>query len=125
MNPVYQLATASPDVLALLGTTPTRFYPFGEAEEGVETPYAVWQLVYGSPYNLLGDAPREDSFGIQIDCYADTGDDASELSDALRESFEGDGYVVAFNGEWREADTRLFRVSFTVAFISARATSDS
>ncbi len=120
MNPVYQFAVQSSAVLALLGTSPTRFYPFGEAEEGVPTPYAVYQLVSGSPYNLLGQVPREDFFSTQIDCYADTGEESSALAKALRDAFERDGYVTTYNAELREADTRLFRNSFTVDFIAAR-----
>jgi len=116
----FQLALASATVTALLGTGPTRFYPFGEAEEGVAKPYAVWQLVYGSPANVLDQVPVEDAFGIQVDAYALTGSEAAAVAKALRDAFEPHGYVTAYNGDFREADTRLYRSSFTVEFIQPR-----
>lgn len=117
---LYEYAAASLAVTTLLGVNPVRFYPFGEAEEGVVSPYAVWQLVGGSPENLLNEIPREDAFSVQVDAYAATGSVASAVAKALRESFEPHGYVTAYNGDFREAETRLFRSSFTVEFLQSR-----
>jgi hypothetical protein len=117
---IFQYAAASAAVTALLGANPVRFFPFGEADEGVAKPYAVWQLVYGSPENLLNEVPKEDTYGIQIDAYALTGTQASAVAKALRAALEPYGYVTAYNGDFREADTRLFRSSFTVEFLQPR-----
>lgn len=59
-------------VLAVLGTNPTRLWPFGRAPQNEARPYAVHQLVYGTPDNSLSCVPTEDNFGIQIDAYAKT-----------------------------------------------------
>lgn len=115
-----RLAAASPVVTTMLGSVPTRFYPFGEAEESTPRPYAVWQLVSGSPENLLNEVPVEDAFSIQVDAYALTGTEASAVAKALRDAFEPHGYVTAYNGDFKESDTRLYRSSFTVEFIQPR-----
>lgn len=54
---IFPLITANAGCTALLGTTPTRFYAFGDAPQGVARPYATWQLVSGVPDNLLSGSP--------------------------------------------------------------------
>lgn len=122
--PIFSLAVGSADVLALLkkGNT-TRFYPFGEAPQGIERPYAVWQLVGGQPENRLATAPSMDTFRIQVDVYADKQSEARAVGDALRDAFEPAGYITGWNFEGRESDTRLFRFSFTVEFMEPRVVS--
>lgn len=117
---IFQLAAAAAQVTTLLGTNPTRFFPFGEANEQTPRPYAVYQTVFGSPDNLLNAVPESDSIGIQVDAYALTGSQASAVAKALRDAFEPHGYVTAYNGDFRETDTRLYRSSFTVEFIQSR-----
>lgn len=123
--PVFTLATASSAVTALLGTSPTRFWPFGEApgpnESGYGVPYAVHQLVYGTPSNTLSCVPSVDNFGIQIDVYAKGVTDARNVAAALRDAFEeSHNHVVGWNGESWEPATGLYRVSFTVEFWTPR-----
>lgn len=120
-NPAFRIAAEDLAVTALLGTAPVRLYPFGEAESTVVKPYAVWQTVYGSPFNLLNEVPREDHWGVQIDCYALTIVGAHAVAKVLREAYEPHGYVVSYNSEFRESDTRLYRVSFTVEFHTSRS----
>jgi hypothetical protein len=122
MNPpTFDLASASPAVRALLGTAPVRFYLFGEAEERTAKPYAVWQTVYGAPENYLAGIPDDDRWGVQIDVYADTAKISRDVAMALRDAFEPTAYVVSWNGEFRDRDTRLYRYSFTVEFMTTRA----
>lgn len=121
MNPpVYELASASSDVRALLGIKPFRLFLFGEAEERTQKPYAVWQTVYGTPENYLAGIPQLDSWGVQIDVYANKPDEARAVAQALRDAYEPEAYVVSWNGEFRERDTRLFRYSFTLEFMTTR-----
>lgn len=117
---VFGMAVGSSAVLTLLGVTPTRFYMFGEADQNTVTPYAVWQLVYGTPENKLAGVPGEDTFGIQVDAYAKTASEARDVATALRDALEPNGYVVGWNGEGREPETRLFRFSFTIEFMAPR-----
>jgi hypothetical protein len=119
--PVFEIATQSAAVLAELGSNPTRLWPFDRAPQKGQTgygiPYAVHQLVYGTPVNTLSCIPLADNFGIQFDAYAKTATDAREVAAALRDAYEAShNPVVAWNGETWEQATGLYRVSFTVEF---------
>lgn len=114
---VFNIAKQSSEVLALLGSNPTRFYPFGKAPQNEMRPYAVWQVVYGNPDNSLSCIPKEDMTGVQVDAYAKTATDARDVAAALRDAFEaGFNHVVGYNGEFWEQATGLYRVSFTAEF---------
>lgn len=118
--PVFALAAADSNVTALLGTNPTRLYPFGEAPQGVTKPYAVWQLSGGVPENYLDKAPDADNFSAQIDVYADRASTARQVAEALRNAYEPKAYIANWNGEGRDPDTNNYRVSFDVDFIVLR-----
>lgn len=120
--PAFAIAAANSGVTAVLGTSPTRFWPFGHVPQSETRPYAVHQLIYGSPDNSLSCVPSEDNFGLQIDAYAKTVTDARAVAAALRDAFEETyNQVVAWNGEFWEQATGLYRVSFTVEFWTERS----
>lgn len=110
--PIFQVAAADPGVTALLGSGPVRLYPFGEAPEGVTLPYAVWQLVAGSPENYMSGRPDIDGFTLQIDVYAATGSSARAVGKALRDAIELNAYIVRWGGESRDNETNRYRLSF-------------
>ena len=121
---VFSIAAASPAVTATLGSSPTRFWPFGHSEAKGPRPYAVHQLVYGNPDNSLSCVPTTDLFGVQVDCYAQTVSAARGVAGALRDAFEASlNHVVAWNGEDWEPATGLYRVGFTVEFWTERSSS--
>lgn len=122
--PVYQLAAADLDVMAVIGEGgKPRLYGFGDAPQGIGKPYAVWQLVGGTPENLLAGIPNMDNYTVQVDAYSSTGEaEARTLGLALRGAFEPHGYVTSYNFEGREPETRLYRYSFTVEFMVPRDT---
>lgn len=115
---LFQLAKADPAVTALLGSAVTRFWAFGNApQKGMPNyglPYAVYQMVYGSPENYVNQRPDMDNAGYQVDCYSQTAEQARQVAAALSYSLEGAAHVTAWNGEDRETETNLYRVSFTV-----------
>ena len=115
--PIYLVCMTDPGVQALLGD---RLYPFGEAEQDETRPYAVWQVIYGAPENYLGHLPDVDRFGTQIDVYAATVSSAHAVAEALFAAIEPVAHVVAYNGEFREVETRDYRYSFTVDWIKNR-----
>lgn len=120
--PVFQVATGSAQVLSLLGSSPTRFWPFGHVPQNESRPYAVWQTVYGNPDNSLSCIPKEDLIGVQVDSYAKTASGARDVAEALRDAFEGSfNHVTSFNGEDWEQNSGLYRVSFTVEFWTERS----
>jgi hypothetical protein len=111
-------------VTSLIGTNPVRFWPFASAPQPPSnlygTPYAVWQLVYGSPENYINQTPDIDSGGYQIDAYATTVSEARAVLYALRDAFEPHGHVVAYNGEEKDIPTGLYRAGMTFDFWAAR-----
>jgi len=124
--PIARIVAASAAVKAKLGTNPVRFWSFGEAprnQEGVPaggTPYAVWQTVYGTPENMLACTPGSDLWGTQVDVYAKAPKEAREVAEVLRDAFEPEAYVVSWNGEFVDEETRLYRYSFTVEWQTDR-----
>lgn len=119
--PIYQLARNDAAVTALLGSPNPRFYPFGQASQNTPRPYAVWQVIYGNPDNSLSCTPKEDLYGVQVDAYAKDADSARAVAAALRNAVESDhNPVVSYNGEFWEANTGLWRVSFTCEFWTER-----
>ncbi len=119
--PIFAKVAADPGVTALLGTSPVRFYPFGQALHGVAKPYAVWQLAVGGvPYNTLSCRPGGARFRIQIDVYATSATSARQVADAIEYSIELDAHVVSYNGESIDPDTKNYRSSFDVSWIEPR-----
>lgn len=118
---IFPIAAGSPAVTALLGVSPTRFWPFSRAPDNPVRPYAVHQMVYGTPQNTLACPPDIDNDGVQIDAYGRNDDEAWDVADALRDAFEAAGHnVVSKNGDDWEPATGLYRVSFTVEFWTNR-----
>lgn len=118
--PLFQWVSSSTAAKAVLGASPVRFWPFGKAPQSETRPYAVHQLAYGAPENTLACAPNSDTFGVQIDAYALDVTQARAVAAVLRDTLQPHGYITAWNGEFFEQDTKLYRVSFTVEFIIGR-----
>lgn len=118
--PIFQYATASPEVVALLGSGPTRFWPYSSAPHAdnaaSKAPYALWRLISGLAENNLSTTPQADNPAVQVDAYGTSATEARSVMLALRDAFEPHGYVTAYNGEFREDATGLYRASFTVEF---------
>ena len=114
--PIFQLVSASPSVTALIGSSPVRFYPFGEAPQTVAKPYAVWQIIAGTPENYVSQRPDIDSYTTQIDCYAETATAARNVAKAIRDAVEDDAHVTSWRGEMRDEPTGLYRVGFDVSW---------
>jgi len=120
--PIFAKVAADPGVTALLGSSPVRFFPFGQATQGVQKPYAVWQLISGGvPYNNLNCRPGGARYRIQIDVYASTASAARSAADAIEHAIELDCHVVSYNGEFRDPETQNYRSSFDVNWIEPRS----
>ncbi|AHG63190.1 tail completion protein gp17 [Advenella mimigardefordensis] len=118
--PVFVTAFASAEVKSRLGSSPCRVYMFGMAPQNVAKPYAVWQVVGGSPENRMDRVPDTDNFQIQIDVYGDSANDTRLSAESLRDAFEPVSHVVAWRGEDRDAETQLYRSSFDVSWFVKR-----
>lgn len=119
--PIFSLVRDYAPAVAVLGSNPVRFWPFGHVPQNEARPYAVHQLVYGNPDNSLSCLPKEDLFGVQVDAYAKTQSGSRDVAEAIRNAVElAYNHVVAWNGEDWEQSTGLYRVSFTVEFWTPR-----
>lgn len=118
--PVFTLIKSDAGVQSKFGTSPVRVFPFGSAPDGVGLPYAVWQVVSGDPENYITNAPDMDSFLTQIDIYASTATTARDAAKALRDAIEPHAHIVAWRGEQKDPQTKHYRYSFDVKFLTAR-----
>lgn len=118
--PIFEIVADDATVQSLLGSNPVRFWPFGEAPQNETRPYALHQLLYGSPENTLSCPPDMDLYGVQVDVYAQTITEARNIAGAIREALEDDCYMVSHNGEYREPSTKLYRVAMTFEFLTPR-----
>lgn len=115
--PIFSVCLAAPAVTGLLGAAPMRLYPFGEAPQNVAKPYAVWQVVSGSPINFISGQPAEDRYGLQIDVYADTGATAELVAMAIRKAIGPHCYITGFNPDSRDVTTKNYRKSFDAGWL--------
>lgn len=111
--PIFTVCSASTAVKAVIGN-PIRLYAFGEAPQGVAKPYAVWQVVGGSPENYLNQVPDADSYSLQVDVYGDNAASVRGVAEALRDAIEPVAYITAWRGESRDTETRDYRYSFDI-----------
>lgn len=123
--PIFELANADAAVRALLAPlTPSnakiRLSPFGIASQGVVKPYAVWQLIGGEPENYLADVPDVDETTTQVDVYAETSIASRNIAIALRDVFQQHAYITSWVAEQQDADTKLYRTTFHVDWITPR-----
>jgi hypothetical protein len=119
-TPIFEVCAAAPGVTALLGVQPTRLFPFGDAPEGMAKPYAVWQLITGSPENFLAGRPDLDSYTLQVDVYAVTAASARAVTVAISEAIELKAHVTRWGGETRDIETKLYRSSFDIDWLVPR-----
>lgn len=115
---LFALVKASPECTALLGSSPVRFFEFGQAPQLQQRPYATFQLLNGRPFNnLTGPAPA-DHITAQIDVWADDSATCTGIAKAIRRAIENNCHVTSWLGTQKEGDT--FRAIFTVQFIELR-----
>lgn len=118
--PIFAVCAADAALIALLGAQPTRLFPFGEAPEGVIKPYAVWQLLTGSPDNYLSGRPDIDGYTLQVDVYATTAGDSRAVTQAIARAIELKANVTRWGGETKDTATKLYRSSFDIDWLVPR-----
>lgn len=118
--PIFGVCAASAAVTALLGSDPVRLYPFGQQDDALVYPYAVWQNVTGLPENYLAQRPDADFFTLQIDAYGDTADEVIAVASALREAIEPHAYITRLGEQEKDPETKRYRYSFDVDWIVTR-----
>jgi hypothetical protein len=118
--PIFSICAADSGVTVLLGSSPCRFYPFGDAPQNTTKPYAVWQQVGGGPLNCISDVPDTDEYSVQIDVYATQASAARAIAKAIRDAIEPHCHIVGWRGQSRDPDTKNYRISFDADWITNR-----
>lgn len=118
--PLFPLCASDSSVTALLGTNPVRLFMFGMAPQGVQKPYAVWQMVGGGPESYLAGRPDSEGHSIQIDVYGDSAADTRAALAAIEHAIELHCYVTRYGGESRDPETMSYRSSMDISWITER-----
>ena len=118
--PIFAVCAADPAVTALLGVSPVRIYPFGEAPQGVIKPYAVCQTVGGNPENFLAQRPDIDGYSLQIDVYGVSVTQTRDTAKAIRNAIELKANIVRWGGDSHDPATKTYRYSFDVDWLVPR-----
>lgn len=118
--PIFETVSVDPDIQLTFGTNPIRVFPFGESPQNPSLPYAVWQVISGSPENCLDQVPNMDLFSLQIDVYSLTVDASRDGAMRLRDAIEPYAHVVSWRGESRDPDTLYYVSSFDVDWWTTR-----
>lgn len=112
--PIFKVCSQNAEVVALLGTKPTRLYLFDEAPDQPGRPYATWQTYGGAPENYLADRPDIDSFSLQVDAFGETAAQVRNVAKAIRDAIELRATITRWGGEEKDDSTGLYRISFDV-----------
>lgn len=118
--PVFQIIAASAECRTYLGQNPTRLYPFGEAPQGVQQTYAVYQMVTSVPANYLGKLPDIDDARIQIDVYAASQSTAKAAATAIRDAIEPHAHMLNASDRGRDSQTRNYGFLLEFEFFTDR-----
>lgn len=107
--------------IALLGTSPTRLWPFGQAPKDETRPYATHQLIVGFPLNMISGTPSMDIMTLQIDCFSKTASTSRKLAFTIGSALE-QRHVVVTSWDLEEIDqpTGLYRMAFSADFLVSR-----
>lgn len=118
--PLFSTLFASAPVKALLGTTPLRVYPAGEATQDTPVPYAVFQTIVGVPEQFLATRCDMDAYTVQVDVYAATLSSARACASAIRVALEPVAYITSLREPSKDTTTRNYRYSLDVDFFTER-----
>lgn len=117
---IFPIISAAPAVTALLGTSPVRFYPFGEATQNTPKPYAVWQMPTSVPANYLGQLPDMDDARVQVDVYGDSQSSVIAVAKAIRNAIEPHADLLLAADRGRDPTTRNYGFMMEFEFFTAR-----
>ena len=115
---LFALVKASPECQALLGSSPVRFFEFGQAPQLEIAPYATFQHITGSPYNNLSGPAPADHITAQIDVWTNDSPTCKAVANAIRNAVENNCHVTSWLGTNKEEG--FFRTTFSVQFIELR-----
>lgn len=118
--PVFTILNASSAVKALLGSSPLRVFPWGEAPQGSTVPYATYLAHTSIPENTQGDTPDLDVMSTQIDIWASSVSSCVSVAEAVRDALEPYAHMTSFSSMPPDEDTELYRQRMDFDFFEGR-----
>ncbi|WP_291986384.1 DUF3168 domain-containing protein [Candidatus Accumulibacter sp. ACC007] len=112
---LFSLVSTDPTCTALLGSPFTRFFEFGTAPTLEDVPYATWQEIQGTPFNVVEGAPSTDMVKAQIDVWASSASEAREVSRAIRRAIDMSSTITFYSNTWDE-ESNLYRTLLHCSF---------
>ncbi len=108
------------NVTAVNNVAGTRIYPFGDAGDSPTYPYVTWSVVSSGAENKLSGAPDTDNDRVQLDCWAQSMQDALDLATAVRAEMDKYGHQLVKIVHPIDPDTKSYRVQFDYSIWSHR-----
>ncbi|MGL4674973.1 MAG: tail completion protein gp17 [Wohlfahrtiimonas sp.] len=98
----------------------TKVFSGGIAPLGTSSPYVTWQIISKVPTQTIGNQTKNNRSRIQFDIYSDKERQALQIQNLLNKRLERTGYVISSVGPMREPETKHYRISQDVSFITGR-----
>jgi hypothetical protein len=118
--PIFQILKDDLAVTAFVGTNPCRIFPFGEAPQGTEYPYATYTLISAAPENYISNLPNVDDQVIQIDVWGKTAADVVNLAKAMRDALEPSCHMTNYGNYGRDLETKSYRATLSFEYFLDR-----
>ena len=119
MVPLIQvILQESQAVRAQLGD-PIRLWP-KRAPQDAAHPYAVWEVVGGSPTQMLSESPPADGWRVRLTVWGKSLTQANNASVAIRDEVERRGSLESYNPTPDDDDTGAAGISFDVRLLQLR-----
>lgn len=118
MTTLFQAVANDAACVRYLGANPVRFFEFGQAPQLETMPYATFQHITATPYNVLNGPADADHVTLQIDVWAEDGATCREIANAMRDAIEAEFNISSWLGT--RVENRFHRSTFTVQFVELR-----
>ena len=86
---LYDTLKSDAGVSALIGA---KIWPH-IADEGTAAPFLTYQMVVGTPYNIISRTTALEKKRIQINCWSDSYAGAQTLAEAVKTALNSDGHL--------------------------------
>lgn len=90
----------------------------GLAPLGGSLPYVTWQIISKVPTQTMGNKTKNNRSRIQFDIYSSDERQALQIQKLFNQRLERIGYVLRSAGPMREPETKHYRISQDVSFIT-------
>lgn len=116
LPPVYATLMADATVASMTGGRIRQ--DVGNPDEGA--PYIVWRLLTATPELTTQRRAPADRCSISVDVFASNEDERETLTKAARDALEPHGHILTIQSLGKDADTRLWRMTFDMDWFIAR-----